>query len=80
MSEQLYQAHFHLTGLTSQEYHDVLSNVTKIGKAISFGGGVDNIIEQRTTLIEKIETDLKSLGLDQEKRKKLIDDWKKIIW
>jgi hypothetical protein len=80
MSEQLYQAHFHLTGLTSQEYNEVLSNVIKIGKVISFGGGVDNIIEQRTTLIQKIEADLKSLGIDQEKRKKLIDDWKKIIW
>jgi len=80
MSEQLYQAHFHLTGLTSQEYHDVLSNATKIGKAISFGGGIDNVSQQRTKLIEKIDLDLREIGIDKEKRKKLIDDWKKIIW
>lgn len=80
MSEQVYQAHFHLTGLTSQEYHEVLTNVTKIGKVISFGGGIDNIIQQRTKLIEKIDLDLREIGVDKEKREKLIQNWKKLIW
>lgn len=80
MSEQLYQANFHLTGLTSQEYHEVLSSVVKIGKVISFGGGIDNINEQRMTLFQVIENDLTKIGIDYEKKEEIISSWKKIIW
>ena len=80
MSDQIFQAHFHLTGLTSQEYYEVLTNVTKFGKVVSFGGGIDNIVEQKTTLIEKIEIDLREIGLNKEKRTEFIENWKKLIW
>lgn len=77
---QSYQANFHLTGLTSTEYSELLSYVIKIGKTISFGGGVDNIETQKNNLFNRIMTDLSSTNLDVEKQMEFIKEWKLLLW
>ncbi len=81
MSEQNYIANFYLTGLTKTEYQEVIEFATKkIGKVVSFGGGIDNIDELRKSLLNKINTDLIEIGISEEKRQSLIEEWGKFIF